>query len=94
MSSGKHEYMKYALYSPQIDPLLNLISSTSEKNATETEMHELIDIGFWKNRRTGKELNFGSDLFSVDVLKNELTITVFQENFDWREWAKTVGDFQ
>ena len=94
MSSGRHEYMKYTLYKEQSDPLINIISATSGKNATPSEMREIIDIGAWKNRRTGKELNLGTDKFAVEIEKRDLIITVFQPDFHWHEWAKTIGEFQ
>lgn len=92
MSSGKHEYMKHTCYKDDVDFFLNKIRTTSGKSSySDYEMSEFIDAGYWKNRRSGRELNFGQDKFIATQGKDSLEIIVFQKNIEWTEWAKTLG---
>jgi 3'-phosphoadenosine 5'-phosphosulfate sulfotransferase (PAPS reductase)/FAD synthetase len=94
MSSGKHEYMKHICYKDEVDQFAEYIKETSGKTAfTEAEMTSFIDDGNWKTRKTGRELNFGVDLHTVEVDKGKTTIRVSKPNPTWKIWAKTIGDF-
>lgn len=94
MSSGKHEYMKHVCYTNEMDNFLAKIKDTSGKtHYTDNEMRDFINEGFWKNRRSGRELNFGQDQFIVSSTKNNMEIVVFRTNFEWETWAKTIGSF-
>ena len=65
-SSGKHEYIKRMSYTEEVDAFLNKIASTSGKtNYTHSEMQAFIDAGYWRTRKSGRELNFGQDKFEV-----------------------------
>ena len=92
MSSGKHEYMKHVCYKKDVEKYVGLIKKTSGKISFSTEdLQEFVDAGNWKNRRSGRELNFGQDIFVVDTTSDNTRITVFMENLEWLEWAKTIG---
>jgi phosphoadenosine phosphosulfate reductase len=92
MSSGKHEYIKRYNYPAQVDTFTDLIKATSGKTQfSDNEMKSFINEGNWKNRRSGRELNFGQDKFSVDITKNGTIITVYFNELNWQEWASTIG---
>ena len=94
MSSGKHEYMKHVCYKDDVDKYIEYIKKTSGKTSfSEIEMSEFIENGNWKTRKTGRELNFGSDLHIVDVENGKTTIRVLKPNPTWKIWAKTLGEF-
>lgn len=91
MSSGRHEYMKHVCYGEEVDKLTSIIKNTSGKtHFDDNKMMEFIDGGKWKTRKSGRELNFGTDKhITGSDLKNK--IRVFSEVDDWTEWAKTLG---
>ena len=91
-SSGKHEYVKRSCYKNEVDQYLALISSTSGKtNYTQEEMKSFIDAGYWRTRRSGKELNFPQDCFEAKLDVTPQEIVVYRDNFQCEQWAKTIG---
>lgn len=94
MSSGKHEYMKHVCYKNEVDQFVDYIKETSGKTSfTDSEMKSFIDAGYWKTRKSGRELNLGVDLHTFLVEKGKTTILVSKPNPTWKIWAKTIGDF-
>ena len=54
-------------------------------------MH-FINEGYWKTRKTGRELNLGQDKHSIENDKGKTIITIYNKiNERWKEWAKTIG---
>lgn len=91
-SSGKHEYIKRVCYTEYVDSFLNIIASTSGKtNYTQDEMRLFIDSGYWRTRKSGRELNFGQDCFEIKADMSIPTITVYRNQLNWEIWGKTVG---
>ena len=92
-STGKHEYVKRMSYTKEVDSYLEKIIQTSGKtNYTDEDMREFIDKGFWRTRRSGRELNFGQDKFEVKTENGHPVIDVFVPRLNWTTWAKTIGD--
>lgn len=92
-SSGKHEYIKRMSYTSEVDAFLDKIASTSGKtNYTPTEMKEFINAGYWRTRKSGRELNFGQDKFEVKTQNKIPIINVFAKSINWIQWAKTIGE--
>ena len=76
-----------------VDEYLDRISSTSGKtNYSSSEMKEFIEAGYWRTRKSGRELNFGQDKFDVKKEDKVPTINVFSQNMQWIQWAKTIGE--
>lgn len=93
-SSGRHEYIKRTCYPTEIDNYLEMIASTSGKtNYSPEEMKMFIDSGYWRTRKSGRELNFGHDCFEVKSDATPPTITVYKTQLRWEMWAKTIGEF-
>lgn len=91
-STGKHEYIKRSSYTDGVDFYLNKIVATSGKsNYSESEMKEFIDAGFWRTRKSGRELNFGQDKFEIKRENYNPVITVYTKTLEWIQWAKTIG---
>ena len=91
-SSGKHEYVKRMAYTESVDEYLNKIIATSGKtNYSDSEMREFIDAGYWRTRKSGRELNFGQDRFDVRTENRVPVITVYAPSIKWETWAKTIG---
>ena len=91
MSSGIHEFMKHNWYPNEMQFFCDKIHSTSGKNFTKEEMTRFIDEGNWKTRKSGRELNFGFDLFRIETKDNKTSIITSVPDLEWLEWAKTLG---
>ena len=92
-SSGKHEYIKRCCYPEQVDFFLGKIAETSGKTSySSEEMKAFIDAGFWRTRKSGRELNFGYDKFEIIAGSKPPRIDVFLYPFQWLNWGKTIGD--
>ena len=92
-STGKHEYIKRSAYAEQVDLFLNIIAETSGKTAySKEDMKDFINAGYWRTRKSGRELNFGYDRFEIITGSTPPMIDVFSINLKWQNWAKTIGD--
>lgn len=92
-SIGRNDFIKRTIYTADMDRFLNYIAKTSGKHYSDEEMKHFIDAGYWRTRRSGKELNFGEDGFDVENSHDKLIVNVFQKHISWEQWAKTVGTF-
>lgn len=92
MSQGKHDYMKNENYPNAIKPFVDAIVNTSgKKNYTNEDYYRFVEEGYWRSRKSGRELNFGKDKHIVEGLYGKTVITVFEKNDKWKEWVKTIG---
>ena len=93
MSQGKHDYMKCQSYPCEVGSFIDLITSTSGKsNYSKEDYDRFVEEGYWRSRKSGRELNFGHDLHLFEEERGgKCIITVFQKNDRWKEWAKTIG---
>lgn len=94
MSTGKHDYMKYVNYAEETQEYIDKIVSTSgKKNYKKEDFDRFIEEGYWRTRKSGRELNFGTDMHSFEIINGKTIITIFNNNERWKEWAKTIGSF-
>ena len=91
MSQGKHDYMKYKNYLDDTDLFINKIITTSGKNFSKENYDRFVEQGYWRTRKSGRELNFGHDKHVFEIVKGKNVITVQKKNEYWKEWAKTIG---
>lgn len=91
MSQGKHDYMKYKNYPDDTDLFINKIITTSGKNFSRENYDRFVEQGYWRTRKSGRELNFGHDKHVFEIVKGQNVITVQKKNEYWKEWAKTIG---
>lgn len=92
MSQGKHDFMKYQNYPNEMKVFIDAIVSTSGKrNYTKQDFNRLVDEGFWRTRKSGRELNFGHDKHVFETQNGQESITIYEKNDRWIEWAKTIG---
>lgn len=92
-SSGRNEYVKRCSYTKNVDAFVEKIAKTSGKvNYSPKEMQDFIDAGFWRTRKTGRELNFGQDRFEILNTAKMPSIDVYKSNLKWQQWAKTIGN--
>ena len=91
MSQGKHDYMKYKNYPDDTDLFINKIITTSGKNFSKENYDRFVGQGYWRTRKSGRELSFGHDKHVFEIVKGQNVITVQKKNEYWKEWAKTIG---
>lgn len=91
MSQGKHDYMKYKNYPDDTDLFINKIITTSGKNFSKENYDRFVEQGYWRTRKSGRELNFGHDKHVFEIVKGQNVIIVQKKNEYWKEWAKTIG---
>lgn len=91
MSQGKHDYMKYRNYPDDTDLFINKIITTSGKNFSKENYDRFVEQGYWRTRKSGRELSFGHDKHVFEIVKGQNVITVQKKNEYWKEWAKTIG---
>lgn len=91
MSQGKHDYMKYKNYPDDTDLFINKIITTSGKNFSKENYDRFVEQGYWRTRKSGRELSFGHDKHVFEIVKGQNVITVHKKNEYWKEWAKTIG---
>lgn len=91
MSQGKHDYMKYKNYPDDTDLFINKIITTSGKNFSKENYDRFVEQGYWRTRKSVRELNFGHDKHVFEIVKGQNVITVQKKNEYWKEWAKTIG---
>ena len=93
-STGKNEFLKHVWYKNDVDSFLQLIESTSGKtNYSPEDMKFFIESGYWRTRKSGRELNFGQDIFETKPESSPPEIIVYRDSFNWQKWAYTVGEF-
>ena len=91
MSQGKHDYMKYKNYPDDTDLFINKIITTSGKNFSKENYDRFVEQGYWRTRKSGRELSFGHDKHVFEIVKGQNVITVQKKNEYWKEGAKTIG---
>lgn len=69
-----------------------ILKTTAKELSNSDAVNEFMNIGGWKARRSGKELSFAKELCTENYEKGILSIHLFHQSTDWREWIKTVGD--
>lgn len=95
LATSKNMYFKEVAYSnslPSTTMFNNIITNTTEKDLSSQEaVEEYMNIGGWKARRSGKELNFAKRYMDDSVSNGRLSVELSRIKTDWREWIKTIG---
>lgn len=92
-SSEKHEYLKQAYFSEEVEPFIELIISTTRKDMSGVNRERFLNTGGWKARLSGRELSIKEEeRVEVEEKKSETCITVRDLNPDWKTWFKTIGE--
>lgn len=96
MAAQKNIYFKQIAYAN--DPMHSttaynqIITKTCSKSfSNKTDENKFMDIGGWKARRSGRELNFAQNNCVEEQNENTLQITILKEKTSWKEWIKTLG---
>ena len=100
LAAPKNFYFKQTAYGHfELNPDLTtekynniILETTSKIFSTPADCKYFMDTCGWRARRSGKELNFAEDFCIESIDNGILTIELFRERTDWREWIKTLGD--
>jgi len=95
LATSKNMYFKEVSYSnsvPSTTTFNDIIINTTEKDLSSQEaVGEYMNIGGWKARRSGKELNIAKRYMDDSVSNGKLCVELSRIYTDWREWIKTIG---
>lgn len=98
LAGQKNSYIKSVCYNKSIagentTTAFNdiILETTAKTLSSESAVEEFMNIGGWKARRSGRELNIAHPVYSDEVNNGILTIKMKKENHSWKEWIKTIG---
>lgn len=91
MSPGKADFFRYENYKNKIDDYVSIIMSTSNKK--DISQRDCMCNGSWIARKNGANITTNIH-YKERVEKGNLVIEVLEPKTDWKEWIKTLGDFQ
>lgn len=97
MAADRNMYIKECCYAQSnfkktTTTFNNLILETTSKDlSTKAAIKEFMNIGGWKARRSGRELNNVTAHLQETREKDKLVVDLLVEKSDWCEWIKTVG---
>lgn len=90
MSIKKADFIKRAVYKPELELYIDLIKKFSGRNFGKDSY---IADGGWVSRRSGRDLIGNVTNYSERLENGVLTITVTSPKTDWRQWIKTLPAF-
>lgn len=98
LAGQKNSYIKMKCYGKAIEnenttkTFNDIIIQTTSKNlSSQKAIEEFMDIGGWKARRSGRELNIAKEVYFDSTQDGILSITFKNRTNNWKEWIKTLG---
>jgi phosphoadenosine phosphosulfate reductase len=94
MAGGKSDWVRRQCYEKEVDGYVELIQESNGRDAgNKRKLDSHILNGGWIARKNGRDLKNNSERITETVVDGQLHITVREAATDWREWIKTLGDF-
>lgn len=91
MSGERHDFMRHASYTKEVDQYAEIIRSMSEKEYPEDpDLRHFIENGGWKLRNNGRDIKTPPSAFT-EISRTSLEINSPKQ--DWKEWIKTIGSY-
>lgn len=98
LAGQKNSYIKMECYGTSVNgenttKTFNdiILETTSKDLSSQKAIEEFMNIGGWKARRSGRELNIAKPVYFDELKDGILTVTIKNKNAQWREWLKTLG---
>ncbi|ADD67369.1 phosphoadenosine phosphosulfate reductase [Denitrovibrio acetiphilus DSM 12809] len=91
MSVKKADFVKQQIYPREIKTYLDIIKKS---NGRDFGGNSYLADGGWVSRRSGRDLIDNVMNCSETLKDGMLTIKVTSPRSDWREWIKTLGNFE
>lgn len=88
MSTGRANFFRRNAYPHEVEKFVDHI----RENVNDGEESYITNDG-WLNRRNGRDLEKPLGNYSEQIIDDYLYITVTNPKSDWREWIKTVSEF-
>jgi phosphoadenosine phosphosulfate reductase len=89
MGSSKADYFQYVNYADEMDKFTGLISASNGRDSFSNE--EYIGNGGWNARKNGRFLKGNQRCYTETTLNGLITIEIYSQKTNWREWIKTIG---
>lgn len=94
-SSKKHEFIKRQCFPEIVDSYCDKIIKNSSKDLSGDNRKIFLEIGGWKTRLSGRELQFTEEeLFEFEENKQILRFVAKKLKPEWKIWYKTMGNLQ
>lgn len=68
-----------------------ILETTSKNLTTQKAIDEFMNVGGWKARKSGRELNIAKPVYEDETKNGILKIVIKNKNDNWKEWMKTIG---
>lgn len=68
-----------------------ILETTSKDLSSQKAVEEFMNIGGWKARKSGRELNIAKPVYSDGTENGILTVEIKNKLAQWKEWIKTIG---
>jgi phosphoadenosine phosphosulfate reductase len=91
MARNKSEYIRRALYPDDTLKFIDCIEESYGLDKGSRKSIENLNVGGWKQRKNGKMLVDCQEVFSEQLLKDNVLFHISNPKTDWKVWAKTVG---
>ncbi len=93
MSGEKPDFMRRTSYPEEVDRLIDIIKEVNTtKLETEADMFRYYNIGGWKVRKNGRDLNCLPERYVEKEANKTILLNVIHPNAEWNQWIKTIGD--
>ena len=93
MSSQWREYIVNKVYNNDTQCFVDIVRENAKnKFKDEKELQKYLDTGGWKGRMGGRDLKNGGNRIVEQISKDYLILNVGEQNSDWREWIKPLGE--
>ena len=91
MSGEKSDYIRRVSYPKEVDCYVDIIKRMSEKEyQDDPELNKFVESGNWKARNNGRDIKTPSPSY---IEMSPLELEIISPKQDWKEWLKTVGDY-
>lgn len=98
LAGQKNSYIKSFCYNKSINgenttKTFNdiILETTSKILSSQNAVNEFMNIGGWKARRSGRELNIAPSIYSDELINGNLIVKIKKIDHSWQEWIKTIG---
>ncbi len=92
-SSPWWDFIANARYHTSLSPFVELLDQYAEhKELAPAQRNTYLDTGGWKGRVGGRGLRIGGNRVIEQASDGSFTAIVRQQDSDWREWIKAIGN--
>lgn len=91
-AAERNDFINHFCYQEQAEPFVEIIREEYKNNFLSKKLlDEFIQIGGWKARKNGRDLQLRILYNEKRMNDNSVKITVENATTNWKEWVKTIG---